>query len=256
MNSPLQLWDTHCHVDAFADPLRILHEAADAKVGVVAVTEDPGHYRLLSARLGTRRDVHVALGFHPLRVTSGSIREIDRFLRQLPHATWIGEIGLDFSRFGRATREHQLRVFDALLAEAQVRTRPVTVHSRGAHNEVVDRLVDAGANRVVLHWYTGSITAAEKAIDSGFYFSINPAMLTSQRGEAVLSRVPRNRVLLESDGPYATAHGRPVEPADLTQALGALARRWGCESSDAKFIVGSNYDRLLGQVPNDSEGQR
>lgn len=246
MNAPPQLWDTHCHVDAFTEPLRVLQEATAAGIGVVAVTEDPGHYRLLRTRLGNRPGVHVALGFHPMRVTSGSIREVDRFLRQLPQATWIGEIGLDFSRAGRTTRDHQLRVFDALLAEAQVRNRPVTVHSRGAHNEVVDRLRDAGANRVVLHWYTGSTAAAEKAIDGGFYFSINPAMFRSQRSEAVLSRLPRNRVLLESDGPYATHHGLPIEPASLTRTSGELSRLWGCYPSEVEQIVSNNYSQLLG----------
>lgn len=245
MTKPLRLWDTHCHVDAFAEPLRVLQEATVAGIGVVAVTEDPGHYRLLRARLGNRPGVQVALGFHPLRVSSGSIREIDRFLRQLPHATWIGEVGLDFSRAGRETRDHQLRVFDALLAEAQVRARPLTVHSRGAHNEVVDRLIDAGARRVVLHWYTGSIAAAELGIDGGFYFSINPAMLRSQRIAAVLSRLPRDRVLLESDGPYATDRGQSVEPATLPRALEQLARRWDCALSEVEDTLRTNYRQLL-----------
>lgn len=99
------LIDTHCHIDAYDNPLAVLDDARTAGIQVIAVTEDPGRYRLLRTRLGRRKAIDVELGFHPLRARGLSPHDLARFFRLLPQATWIGEIGLDFSRPGIANPE-------------------------------------------------------------------------------------------------------------------------------------------------------
>lgn len=123
------LLDSHCHLTGYQDPVAVLRQAADASVDVVAVTEDPGEYRLLRARLGRRPGVHPALGMHPLRAHSFTPADLARFLRMLPEAEWIGEIGLDYSPAGRSTRRAQLRIFEAILSDPRTGALPMTVHS-------------------------------------------------------------------------------------------------------------------------------
>lgn len=240
------LLDTHCHVDAYDDPMSVLDEALAAGVDVVAVTEDPGRYRLLRTRLGRRPGVEVALGVHPLRVAAGSTAEVARFRRLLPHTDWVGEVGLDFSRAGAATRYQQLRVFDALLAETRAWSWPLSVHSRRAEREVVDRLLDARV-RAVLHWYTGSLAVAEDALAGGLWFSINPAMVASTRSRALLARLPPGRVLLETDGPFARQSGRPARPVDLVLLVRRLAELWRVPVEEARATIVDNQSRLLAQ---------
>ena len=55
-----------------------------------------------------------------------------QLIRQLDNTEYVGEVGLDFSRHGRDTRDAQLRVLDRLLAQPALRHKVVTVHSRGA----------------------------------------------------------------------------------------------------------------------------
>jgi TatD DNase family protein len=240
------LLDTHCHLDAYDNPILVLDQARAAGVHVVAVTEDPGRYRLLRTRLGRRAGVEVALGLHPLRVAGASMAEVARFRRLLREAIWVGEVGLDFSRAGAATRSQQLRTFDALLAEVRAGSWPVSVHSRGAERETVDRLVDARV-RAILHWYTGPLAVAEDALAGGLWFSINPAMAASMRSRALLAHLPPGRVVLETDGPFARRGGRPTRPADLVSLVQRLADLWAVSVEEARATIVDNQLRMLAQ---------
>jgi TatD DNase family protein len=240
------LIDTHCHLDAYGDPVLVLEEAKAAGVHVVAVTEDPGGYRLLRTRLGRRPGVEVALGIHPLRVAQVLTADLARFRRLLPQATWVGEVGLDFSRAGAATRNQQLRMFETLLAETQAASRPLSVHSRGAERQVVDRLLAARV-RAVLHWYTGPLEVADAAIAGGLWFSINPAMVASAKASALLARLPPDRVLLETDGPFVRQGSRPARPADLVLLVRRLAGLWRVTVEEARATIVENQSRLLAQ---------
>jgi TatD DNase family protein len=237
------LTDTHCHIDAYDNPVAVLEDAHRAGIHVIAVTEDPGKYRLLRTRLGRRDGLDVALGFHPLRAGNASPHDLARFLRLLPQATWIGEIGLDFSRAGVKTRKQQLRVFESILADPQVRTRPVTVHSRGAERETIAQLAQAQVS-AILHWYTGPLAAVDDALAAGLWFSINPAMVRSTKAGPLLRRLPPERVLLETDGPFARSGSRSAVPSDLIGTLDHLARLWDISPGEARKAVAQNEQRL------------
>jgi TatD DNase family protein len=243
------LIDTHCHLDAYDDPVSVLDEALAAGVHVVAVTEDPGRYRLLRTRLGRRPGVEVALGLHPLRVPEAPATEMARFRRLLPQATWVGEVGLDFSRADPAARRQQLRVFDTLLAEARPEARLFSVHSRRAERQVINRLLDARV-RAVLHWYTGPLAVADDALAGGLWFSVNTAMVASARSRALLARLPPSRVVLETDGPFARHSGRPARPADLVTLARQLAEVWAVPADQARATLIDNQSRLLTQPPS------
>lgn len=241
------LLDTHCHIDAYPDPSRVLAAAAAAGVAVVAVTNTPDRYRRLATLLPRAGPAQAALGIHPLHAHQVGMAGVLQFGRHTADAAWIGEIGLDFSPAGRATRDVQLAVFDALLALPQLRNRPVTVHSRGAEKVTVQRLADAGV-RAILHWYSGPLGVADDALAAGMSFSVNPAMVASAKGRALLTRLPRDRVLLETDGPYTRRNGRTSEPGDLTTLVDDLARLWQIGSEQARADICVNQRRLAGTM--------
>ena len=238
------LIDTHCHLDAYPSAAGIPRAATSAGVEVVAVTNTPDAYRRLATLLPRSGPARAALGLHPLHASQLGMTGVLRFSRHVVQAAWIGEIGLDFSPAGRATRTIQLSVFEALLALPQLRDRPVSVHSRGAERETIERLVGA-RTRAVLHWYTGPLTVADDAIAAGLSFSVNPAMVTSAKGRALLARLPHDRILLETDGPYARRVGKPCEPADLPALADDLARLWRATSAYVRDTIVNNQQRLL-----------
>jgi TatD DNase family protein len=233
--------DTHCHLDLFSKPPQTLDEAPETVV--VVVTELPSRYRLQAVRFRVDKRVRVALGLHPLRAATAGALEVGQLIRQLPTAEYVGEVGLDFSAHGKETKAEQLRVFDRLLAEPTLRHKVVSIHSRGAESVVLERLQAAGAVGI-LHWYTGPLGLIDKALDAGLYFSINPAMLRSEKGRKVIAAVPFDRVLTESDGPFAKAHGHVAGPADMKRLVSDLADLWQTTPDSVRDQVYNNLASL------------
>jgi TatD DNase family protein len=233
--------DTHCHLDLYADPLKTLDAAPETIV--VAATELPSRYRMLAARLRGDRRVRVALGLHPLRAASASALEVGQLIRQLENVDYVGEVGLDFSAHGKETKTAQLHVFDRLLDQPTLRHKIVTVHSRGAERVVIERLRSAGVV-AILHWYTGPLSLIPEALAAGLYFSINPAMVGSEKGQKVIAAIPRNRALTESDGPFAKARSHAFGPNDMKDLTAELAHLWGVEPEFARQQIHANLSQL------------
>jgi TatD DNase family protein len=244
MNGIQNLLDTHCHLGQFDDPVDVLRLSKESAVDIVAVTSDPGEYRLLKTRLGRRPGVDVALGIHPLRATSLTKDDMSRFFRLMPQAHWIGEVGLDFSRADAVERRKQLDVFDSVLAESRPQSHPLTVHSRGAEVETIRHLEYANL-RAILHWYSGPIGLVEAALSAGLYFSINAAMMRSRKTTSLLAIVPIERLLIESDGPYARFGGRPSRPSDADWTVRQIARQLNMESVDVTEAIVRNQADFL-----------
>lgn len=250
-----RLLDTHCHVDAYADPRQVLIDARDAGIDVVAVTDSPDAYRRLRTRLGRAPGVTVALGLHPASRAAAAPGQLGRFFRMLPTAMWIGEVGLDFQPgIGKAERYRQQAAFDALLGHDQIRSKLLTVHSRGAARETVAALATAKC-RAVLHWYSGSSGTADDALAAGLWFSVNPAMTRSARGRSLIERLPRGRVLCETDGPYCRSGARPAEPADVLVVVRALADHWTTDIEVAMRTLTANAQQFAGVSPSLAESR-
>lgn len=243
------LVDTHCHLASFDLPKGIIAAANTKKVRIVAVTETPDEYRRLRARLGPAANVDVALGLHPGSAAALDRNQLTRFFRMLPEADWVGEVGLDFRRETTPRDRRSQRVaFESILGHAQINSKTMTVHSRGAVTDVVECLEQVSV-RAILHWFTGSLRVAEQALSIGAYFSINPAMMVSERGRALLRFLPRDRVLVESDGPYCRVEGQAVTPASLRELVGKMAAEWGASVSDVDEVLDQNLRRLRVDSP-------
>jgi TatD DNase family protein len=233
--------DTHCHLDELPHPGPSLDRAEDTVV--VAVTNLPSRYRIAAARYRGDRRIRVALGLHPLYADTAGPLEEGLLIRLLNAVEYVSEVGLDFSQHGRETKASQLRVFDKLLAQPTIAQRFVSVHSRGAEKVVIERLAAAGVV-AVLHWYTGPPRLIDHALAAGLYFSINPSMVLTEKGRQTIAAVPRERILTESDGPFAKYRGRSTEPADMPSVIKALALAWETTPLEAKRVVHKNVADL------------
>lgn len=233
--------DTHCHLDLFRDPHKTLDDAPQTVV--VLATELPSQYRLLAVRYRGDKRVRVALGLHPLRAATASALELSQLTRQLANTDYVGEVGLDFSRHGTDTKAEQLKVFDRLLAQSALRHKVVTVHSRGAEAVAIERLKAADVV-AILHWYTGPARLVSEALDAGLYFSINPAMLQTEKGRTLIAALPHDRVLTESDGPFAKIRGHQAGPTDMATLVSSVARIWGMQPDEARDQIYDNMTRL------------
>lgn len=247
--------DTHVHVDMYADRDEILQRASEAGVLPVIVTNRPSEYRNLRTVLGDSHQGPLGLGLHP--EAAGSVyerHELAIFRDYFAEAEWIAEIGLDgmlansvSSYFGgRPTLQSQQRLLEEILSLGLTQ-KLLTVHSKGAEDLLLDMLSEAQVRSVILHWYHGDRETAQRALDLGFYFSINQAMLDDEGGRAFACWLPSDAVLLETDGPFTTTHGRRAEPQDVLDIAGQLAAARGVDSDDFLQQTMENFEAFKGR---------
>jgi len=237
------LIDTHCHVDRFTDPDAIVSNCDEAKVFTVAVTHLPSHFQMAADALLNSRYVRPALGFHPLAIKA-DLDELQIFRTCFANAQFIGEVGLDYSAVGLKTKEIQLRVFREVVERLAHTPKITTIHTKKSASDVIAILIEHRVTDVILHWYSDSTAVLRHAVQAGFYFSINSAMLCAKSGQKVLELVPKSRILTETDGPYVKVGGKPVCPLGVAEIVESIGQYWGCNKVEAESIIETNFRTL------------
>jgi len=238
------LVDTHCHIDMFDDPVAVAQTYDRAQVGCVMTTMLPSHFALSLPYLKPFRTIRPALGMHPLRSAEGQ-SEIQRFNDLVRSAEYIGEIGMDLGPEGRKTRETQSAILQSILPMIGA-GKFVSVHSRNANEEVCFLLDEHGIDPVCFHYFTGGVKAAEQLVAKGHYFSVNHRMLRSNKHRRIVGVVPRDRVLVESDGPFLTK--RPL--AMIENACAELGEIWRTCRAETEDILARNFSRCRTAAPH------
>ena len=236
--------DTHCHIDLYPDPLVVAKEVGRQKILTIAVTNLPSHFEIGQPHLRRFPQIRPALGLHPLMADHHK-KERENFKKLLSKTSYIGEVGLDFSTEGRDTRNVQIESLRFVFDRIQDRPRFVSLHSRGAESTVLELLEEFNIQGAVFHWYSGSLTILDRIVQSGHYFSVNPAMVCSKKGRSIIDRIPSNRILTESDGPHVQLKDRPVRPSDIKGVLEVLRNIWGMPFEETEAQVMSNFMKLI-----------
>jgi TatD DNase family protein len=244
------LIDFHCHLDLFDDPQKVAADCEKAGIYVLSVTTTPKAWPKTAALAKGKRYIRTALGLHP-ELAHERFNEVSLLERLLDETRYVGEIGLDGSPAHRPHAEVQLKVFDRILASAQDRGgRVYTIHSRGAADAVLTSLRKHGCGpTAVLHWFSGSQSQLKSAAALDCWFSVGPAMLRSEKGRALATQMPRDRVLTETDGPFTRSGKRPLTPADARVAAAELAVLWSVTEAEAVALIKQNLKALLTRVP-------
>ncbi|WP_082560863.1 Qat anti-phage system TatD family nuclease QatD [Caulobacter sp. Root487D2Y] len=242
--------DFHCHLDLYPDPQLAAEDADRARIYVLSVTTTPKAWRKTAELAKPYSRIRTALGLHP-EIAHERIGELALFEVLAPETRYFGEIGLDGSAEYRAFQEIQAKVFDFILrTAAKAGGRIMTIHSRNAASAVLTSLrqhPDAGVP--ILHWFSGSPSELDAASRQGCWFSVGPAMLRSKKGRELAARMPRDRVLTETDGPFAKDKSRPLQPADAWVAVDELATIWGVSGEAAQAQLATNLRRLTVAIP-------
>jgi TatD DNase family protein len=248
--------DTHCHLDFphfDADRKAVMARAREAGVARIVV---PGTDLASSRRAVELAEAHpeifAAVGVHPNSTAGFGTREL-RELRELARSqkvVGIGEIGIDLY-WKSAPLEEQQRAFRAQIELAAEFARPIIVHDRDAHAEVMNVLRDAPPPAgAVLHAFSGDMAMAEAAVALGFYLGVD-GPLTYKKNDglrAIFAAAPLDRILIETDAPYLTPQaqrGRRNEPAYVRYVAEKLAEIRGTTVEQIGRATTTNADRLF-----------
>ena len=193
--------DTHCHFDMIPNPEAYISARENAGDIVIGMTNLPSYFKMGQPHLAGYKHIRLALGLHPLLAAENK-KELALFKRLVDQTSYIGEIGLDFSREGIATKNEQISVLREILATLKGKKKIISVHSRKAEIELLDMLCEYEIKNVIFHWYSGPVDLIPSIIERGFYFSINESMCRSKNGQSIIGKIPREKILTETDAPY------------------------------------------------------
>jgi len=123
----------------------------------------------------------------------------------------FGEIGLDYDRFHYSSKQQQLTMFEKqlqLIASLSHLQLPLFLHMRAACDDfvaVIKPFLDNGSilpGNGVVHSFTGTEEELQKLLDLGFYIGVNGCSLRNEENLPVAAKIPREKLLIETDAPW------------------------------------------------------
>jgi len=203
------------------------------------------------------RNVYCAVGVHPHDAKEVTPDDLGQYRSMLsnPKVVAVGEIGLDFYR-DLSPRPVQREVFRAFIRLAREVRKPVIIHDRDAHDEIVAILKEEKARDVggVMHCFSGDLQMARECLRMGFYISFAGPLTYSgsNRLAEVAKMVPGDRIMVETDCPYLTPQpfrGKRNEPSFVVHTAQELARIRAVSFERISELTLSNTCRLFGIPP-------
>ena len=252
------LFDTHAHLhfpDFDGDRPEMMARAREAGVTrMLTIGTEVPTSRAAIALAQAESDVWATVGVHPHDAAEADqpvLAEIERLAAE-PRVVAIGEIGLDFFR-NLSPRDAQERVFRHLIGVARRARKPVIVHCREAHPEVLailgeERAADVGG---IMHCFSGDVAVARRCLDLGLLVSLaGPVTYPNARALPEVARfVPVDRLVVETDCPFLPPQGyrgKRNEPAYLALTAARVAELRGESLDDFARESSENACRLLG----------
>jgi len=248
------LVDSHCHLNYLDDPDARLAAARAAGVGAfLCIGVNAATHEAVTSIALRHADVWASAGVHP-ESADGDL-SLDWVIAATRHdrVVGIGETGLDYFKIEGAVADvqrQQRESFAAHLAIARDAALPVIVHTRAAEADTIDLLRAHRGTVGVLHCFTESWELAAAALDLGWYVSIS-GIVTFRNADnvrAVARRVPRDRLLIETDCPWLAPmphRGKTNEPAFVTHTAAYLAALRGEQLDDLAARTTTNFARLF-----------
>jgi TatD DNase family protein len=254
------LVDTHCHLVLLADQ-GLLNAALDgAHAAGVEVIVSVGLNLEDSIRNQALADQHAgvyfSVGWHPHEKAPPDTmqqRELAALLTH-PKAVAVGEIGLDqYWRPGyhEAPLDVQQRSLHSMLELADASAKPVLVHDRDAHTEILTALHAHPRVRGVMHCFTGDAAHARRCAEIGFLISFS-GIVTFPNAEAIKEAarvVGDDGYVVETDSPFlspAPHRGRVNLPERVAVTAETVAALRGVGGGVVREQTTGNARALLG----------
>ena len=252
------LFDTHAHLhfpefDADRDEMLARARAGGVR-RMLTIGTEPATSRAAVALAAREADVWATVGIHPhdaAEADAAAVDEIERLAAE-PRVVAIGEIGLDYFR-NLSPREDQRRVFRALLGIARRAGKPVVVHCREAHEDVLAILAEERVDDVrgIMHCFSGDVAIARRCLDLGLVISLaGPVTYPNARALPEVARfVPADRLVVETDCPFLppqSYRGKRNEPAYLAITAARVAELRGEPIEAMAARMTANACALLG----------
>jgi len=266
---PVPVIDSHTHLDlTVAEPAVPGRDTGDPVATLIAQAGAVGVDRLVqvgvdleSSRWGAELAagtpaVVATVALHPneaprLTDLDEALREVEA-LAAADRVRGIGETGLDHFRTGPDGLAAQQASFRAHIAIAKRYGKPLVIHDRDAHADVLRVLDSEGAPQtVVMHCFSGDADFAADCVRRGFVLSFAGTVTFGNAAalRAAAAVTPVEQMLVETDAPYLTPmphRGRPNASYLIPHTVRLLADVTGTDLAELCAAISATGDRVFG----------
>ena len=226
--------DVHAHIDAGIDRAEIRN--LGSLVFAMTRTMDEAATAIF------RKDGMAiwGVGCHPGLKKAQDAFDADRFAELLTRTAVAGELGLDGK--SRVAMTQQVDTLAKALDVLRRTPRLTSLHSYAATGQLLEVLEAECPPGIILHWWLGDLQQTERAVELGCYFSVN---VSSVRRKEILARIPRDRLLTETDHPFGDRRSRLRRPGRVDDVEQALGLQYGMSPDQVRQLMWSNLSLLI-----------
>jgi TatD DNase family protein len=188
------------------------------------------------------------------RQLDAALGEIEELARD-PLVVAVGESGLDHYRTDEVDWPVQEYALRAHIEIAKRVGKPLQIHDRDAHADVLRVLEDTGApDAVVFHCFSGDESMARYAVRRGYFLSFAGTVTfrNAPQLRAALVTVPGTQLLVETDAPFLTPEpfrGRPNSPYLVPLTVRGMAQIRGEPLVTCAEATTRTAERVYGLPP-------
>jgi len=254
--------DTHCHLDQILERME-LKSFADLRAGFLGpdfeacltISCDPESVEPVLALL-ENDGVYGAFGIHPHDAKHYTPALEGRIAAALKHPKCVayGEIGLDY-HYDLSERALQRENFVHQLRIGIAAGKPLVIHTREAEDDTLEIMRDHVPRDwpIHVHCFTSSQRLAQALLADfpnlyiGFTGIVTFKNSDDLRETAGL--VPRERMLVETDGPYLAPvpfRGKPAHPGHIPLILEKLAEIKELPVDELSAVLLENARKVYG----------
>lgn len=199
-------------------------------------------------------EVFAAVGIHPSGVKDLKIDDLDiiKKLANSKKVIAIGEIGLDYYwEKDEAIKEKQKLFFISQIKLANELDLPISIHCRDALEDCLEILKKYPVNKKgIIHCFAGSYEQAKEFIKLGFLlgFGGTTTFKNAVKSKDVVSKIPEDSFVLETDAPYLTPvpfRGQPNHSKYLTYIRDEIASLRNVSKEAIDEITTKNFERVF-----------
>ncbi|CAM3986336.1 TatD family hydrolase [Bordetella tumbae] len=251
--------DSHCHLnfpDLAQDLPDILQRMATNQVThALVVSVDMPDWPGLIELVEPHRHLWASVGVHPDYEATSDPTEAELLeLSRHPKVVAIGETGLDYYRLSEPL-DWQRERFRRHIRVARQSNLPLIIHTRQSVEDTLRILREENAAEVggVMHCFTESWEMAQAAIDLNFYISISGIVTFKNAGivHEVATKVPLDRLLIETDSPYLAPvpyRGKRNDPSKVIHVAEKIADLKGIPVAEVAHASTENFFKLFNKV--------
>lgn len=255
-----EFFDVHAHInDAQFDGDRIatIERMGAERVAAIVVGTDRRSSQLSCQMAPFYENLYAAAGIHPTDNLTEIFREdYFRELLAAPRTVAVGECGLDYVRADADDAEERARqknLFEAQLELAVSCNKPLMIHCRNAHQDMLEILVSKKSvygDRLygAIHFFTANQDIARRYLELGFALSFSGVVTFARDYDDAIRFIPLDRILSETDCPYAAPvpyRGSRNEPIYVKEVVKQLALIRGEDFDTVRRATVANAERVF-----------